>query len=131
MSKEKLSRGEAKHRRRVLAEERGRVEYIRRQITGNEQLERELDLIKVELKYGVEIREGIDPFYRELRSFEKDWIEYRLGKIDGSERQSRFDRRLNRLEKESPEIYKKLITPNEEGEIPLAELRNRHSPPKR
>lgn len=118
----KLSRGEAKRRRRVLAEERRRVPDQKIII----------DIGRAELRLGEvsalledETLESKDRISLEV---EQIFLLCRVGKIDQSERQSRHDRLLKRLQVENAELLDYLMR-EESGTTPFGEIRDRIFPP--
>ena len=125
-NKEKLSYGEAKHRRRELAKERRSVEYLRQAIFGMEQARERAEEIEELLN-----TDNLSPRDRTLYTIEMIWAKSRAGEIDLSERQSGLARILNDLEKKWPDIYKELNTPDKEGITLVRRISNRFFPPPR
>lgn len=46
---------------------------------------------------------------------EKIWINFRIGNISQEQRVAALDKFLDAIEEESPEIYEKLVKPNDSG----------------
>lgn len=119
-----LSPGEKKHRRLVLAEERKKLEFLKQEIEkiGGE----EEKLVKINRLIKTD---QLSVYDYEFYSFEKDWLEYVLDKIDSNQRQSRFVHRYERLQKENPEVFEKLRMQNKDtGLTPLQELLQKYMP---
>ena len=125
INKEKLSYGGAKHRRKILAEERKKLSYFLRQI----------DLGKIEERL-TEINEmlntdNLNERDRFLFFFEKKVVEQKLGLIDASERSSIVDRKLNELEGKHPDIHKEIREKNEKGQTMLSKIVSQYFPARR
>lgn len=102
MGKERLSRGEAKHRRRVLSEQRRatRVPYAEQIVQS-----RILDTGRIGEIAGKLGRDSLTPEARAELTVEGFWLEFKLGIIGQAERMSKIDRFLNQLELEEPKAY--------------------------
>jgi len=118
-----LSHSEKKHRRLILSEERKKIEFLKQEIEKIEEREEKLMGINRLIKM-----DQLSVYDREFYSFEKDWLEYVLGKIDSNQRQSRFEHRYERLKKENPEVFEKLkISDKETGLTPLRSLLEKYT----
>ena len=121
LSKEKLSHGERIHRRREKAEERASTEYLNQYIIETENAGKRVKELKDLLQ-----NNNLDPTKKALFYIEKEWARFRAGYTKEGERMSAIDRELNRLKKETPEVYEWLIKPDENGSNVLVKVRNRY-----
>lgn len=126
MYKEKLSHGEAIHRRRVLAKERASLEYLKGIITEKEKAEdrvKELD--------GLLQKDGLDTTEKTLFFLEGAWAKYRAGFINEDKRMSMIDHELNKVKEEDPKLYTWLMTRDENGLNVLVKIRDRFFRPQK
>lgn len=123
--KEKLSRGEAIHRRRVLADERRKPPSIEQRISTLAQAEDRLSEIN-------EIIESQKPLTSQEEislQLETIFLKHKLGRIDLGERQSLQQRMLNTLQEEQLGVYEWLTSENGIGTTPLIRIRDKVFPP--
>lgn len=126
MNKEKLSHGEAIHRRRVLSKERASLEYLKGIISDKENAEKRVKELDELLQ-----KNGLDPTQKTLFFLEGAWAKYRAGFINENKRTSIIDHELNRVKKENPEIYIWLMTRDENDLNVLAKIRDRFFRPQK
>jgi len=127
INKEKPSRGEAKHHRKVLSEERKKITYFQRQIDSFEKIEGRLGEINRILD-----TDNLNPRDRYLFFFEKKVVECKLDLINLSERMSVTDRELNKLKEMYPEAYEEVTAKDEKGRtILLRKILDQYLPPRK
>ncbi len=124
VSKERLSHGERIHRRREKAKERASVEYLNQYIIEKEDAEERVKELKDLLQ-----NNNLDPNRRALFSIEKEWAQFLAGHTKGGKRMSAIVRKLNKLKKETPEVYEWLTKPDENGSSILVKVRDRYCRP--
>lgn len=132
MGKEKSpSHGEAVHRRRVLVQKRKKVppDLIKWPVTEQQQTKGRLE----EITNLLEAENRLSPQKKAaLKAVEGIWLEFKLGEITQSKRQSVLDKFLNDLKQEEPEVHLWLTTKNgDNGPPPLVAIRDRVMPPRK
>lgn len=136
MSQERLSSSEAAHRRQVLAEERRKPSFIEQTIFEKEQAERRFVEVKSLLnsegtaleELAVQEELSLEQIRVSLE-IEQIWLKFRLEHISQAKRQSLLQKKLDKLEREDPDLLEWLTTSDEDDEALLGSIRNRVIPP--
>ncbi len=137
MDKErKLPHGEAKHRRKVLADARRKEIFdLDKKIIEKDQAGQRLARIEELLSPGNKNLSDLNPLVLEQTrtglEIERIWLQYRLEIITQPQRQQLLNSVFDELEQNSPGIYQWLFLKNEH-ELCMAErIRDKVIPPKR
>lgn len=128
MSKERLTHGQAKHRRETLAKGRKEAnpDVVKERVTERQRIEIRLQKIN-----GLLEEEGTDsltPQQKSLLEIERFCLDYKLEKTTLPQFQSTLDKYLNKVERERPEDYT-WLTKLEDGITPVAKIRREVFPP--
>jgi len=113
MTKER-SRGEAHHRREAIA-------GARREGVIFPDLKHQLNEVEVQLSHG---NNEMDPAARASLQIRGIWLRDRLGEITDEMRIQSIEGVLTEVERDHPEAYQKLTTPNKDGVSPVAQIRD-------
>lgn len=123
MNKERnLSKGEARHRRKVLSSAR-KDQGFKQEVREKSLTEEKSEAIVKKLQ-----EDELTPEQKVILEVERIWLDFKIHKIDQQERQLQLNKLLNELEQKSPDIYKMLTVEETNGITKLVEIRNRIIP---
>lgn len=136
VNKEKLSRGVAIHRRRILAETRQNAVFdVNTKILERRQAEERLVEIDFLLKPDNQTLSMMNELERDQTriglEIERIWIQVKLGIITPGEKQQALASTFDELEKTKPHLYQWLTFKNEHGLSMAEKIRNKVFPPTR
>jgi len=137
----KLSRSEAKYRRRVLSEARKKdwkkeVFNVDQRITDKIQAKQRLmkidQILSPEDQTLSTMEDVTDQEREQIRTgleIEHIWLQSKLGTITSAEKERSFAGIFNGLKKAKPDVYNWLVATNEDGLSMLEQIRNKVFPP--